>query len=69
MLDILMAIYPVLSILTSVINHYQVYVSTVQAYNYHVTAFQWHPEVLTSMLLTMILAHPIYKIDKFNMAD
>ncbi|XP_052290375.1 gamma-glutamyl hydrolase 2-like [Citrus sinensis] len=44
MLDILMAIYPVLSILTSVINHYQVYVSTVQAYNYPVTAFQWHPE-------------------------
>lgn len=55
MLDILMAIYPVLSILTSVINHYQVYVSTVQAYNYPVTAFQWHPEVLTSMLLIVIL--------------
>ena len=55
MLDILMAIYPVLSILTSVINHYQVYVSTVQAYNYPVTAFRWHPEVLTSMLLTVIL--------------
>ncbi|KAH9723282.1 gamma-glutamyl hydrolase 2 [Citrus sinensis] len=33
-----------LSILTSVINHYQVYVSTVQAYNYPVTAFQWHPQ-------------------------
>lgn len=58
MLDILMAIYPVLSILTSVINHYQVYVSTVQAYNYPVTAFQWHSEVLTSMLLTVILAAP-----------
>lgn len=27
------------------INNYQVYVSTVQAYDYPVTAFQWHPEV------------------------
>lgn len=34
-------------LLTSVINNYQVYVSTVQAYNYPFTGFQWHPEVLT----------------------
>lgn len=27
-------------------SNYQVYVSTVHAYNYPVTAFQWHPEVL-----------------------
>ncbi|KAK9175369.1 hypothetical protein WN944_027375 [Citrus x changshan-huyou] len=29
---------------TSVDEYNKVYVLTVQAYNYHVTAFQWHPE-------------------------
>ncbi|KAL9421986.1 hypothetical protein AB3S75_034288 [Citrus x aurantiifolia] len=29
---------------TSVDEYNKVYVSTVQAYNYPVTAFQWHPE-------------------------
>ncbi|GAY69602.1 hypothetical protein CUMW_289290 [Citrus unshiu] len=43
---------------TSVDEYNKVYVLTVQAYNYPVTAFQWHSEVLTSMLLTVILAAP-----------
>lgn len=32
-------------ILIFLIHPYQVYVSTVQAHSYPVTAFQWHPEV------------------------
>ncbi|KAK9174654.1 hypothetical protein WN944_029691 [Citrus x changshan-huyou] len=43
---------------TSVDEYNKVYVLTVQAYNYPVTAFQWHSEVLTSMLLIVILAAP-----------
>ena len=31
-------------------SNYQVYVSTVHAYSYPVTAFQWHPEVLSSWI-------------------
>ncbi|KAK9209128.1 hypothetical protein WN944_001492 [Citrus x changshan-huyou] len=34
---------------TSVDEYNKVYVSTVQAYNYPVTAFQWHPERSTCL--------------------